>query len=160
MLRPSIALLSLALITASACSPLRRQSGPVEITSTGAVYGSRWNAILATPATLRGAIEIHGTAWMAPDSGRTLVSATISNASPGGIHPWQVRHGRCGSNGQLLGPADAYTPLRVRGDGTATAQATVELSLPSSGDYSVIVYAAPSNMSTVIACGNFAPPIQ
>ncbi|HET7563770.1 MAG TPA: hypothetical protein VFJ96_02150 [Gemmatimonadaceae bacterium] len=160
MLQPRIALLSLALITVSACSSFNRQSAPVKITDTGAITGTRWNAVLATPTSLRGALQINGTAWMAPDSGHTVVSVAISNAPPGGIHPWEVHVGRCGSIGQTLGTADAYTPLKVASNGTASAQVNLNQPLSASVDYSVNVHAASDNMSTIIACGNFAPPIR
>lgn len=160
MFRPRIAGLSLALIVVSACSAFNHQSAPVAITNAGAIYNARWNATLATPATLRGAVEIRGSAWMATDSGHTLVSVSIANAAPGGVHPWEVHEGRCGNDGQILGTAAAYTPLKVGSDGTASIQANVDRALPASGDYSVAVHAAPDNMATVIACGNFAPPIQ
>ncbi len=53
--------------------------------------GSRWTATLATPDALRGAVQIHGSAWMAPpavgDTGRALIEIQIANAAPGGVHP-------------------------------------------------------------------------
>jgi len=157
MISSRIPLLSIALITASACNPFRQKSA-VEVSDTGAITASRWNATLTTPDALTGVLQISGTAWIAPDSGRTLASVAISNAPPGGVHPWDVRQGQCGSNGAIFGPAAAYKPLVVQGDGTARAQARVDLPLPSSGSYYVNVHASSKNMATIIACGNLAPP--
>lgn len=149
--------ISLLLAAACACNPFRQQT-PVEISDSGPSFGSRWNATIATPAALAGAIDIHGTAWMAPSSGRTIAGVTISNAAPGGVHPWHVHQGQCGSNGAILGPADAYPPLNVANDGTASAQANLDIPLPQSGEYHVNVHASSDNMGTIVACGNLAPP--
>jgi hypothetical protein len=149
--------ISLLLMVACACNPFRQQA-PVEISDSGPSYGARWNATLATPASLTGALEVHGTAWMGPSAGNTVAGVSISNAAPGGVHPWQINHGRCGENGPILGSADAYPPLNVAGDGTAAAQASLAIPLPDSGQYHVNVHAASDNMGTIIACGNLAPP--
>jgi hypothetical protein len=149
--------ISLLVAAACACNPFRQQT-PVEISDSGPSFGSRWNATIATPAALAGAIDIHGTAWMAPSSGRTIAGVTISNAAPGGVHPWHVHQGQCGSNGAILGPADAYPPLNVANDGTASAQANLDIPLPQSGEYHVNVHASSDNMGTIVACGNLAPP--
>jgi len=157
MIGSRIALLSIALITASACNPFRQQS-TVEVSETGAIAASRWNATLATPAELSGVVQVTGTGWMAPDSGRTVASVAISNAPPGGVHPWHVHQGRCGSKGPIYGPTDAYAPLVVEGNGTGRAQASLGIPLPSSGSYYVDVHASSNNVATIIACGNLAPP--
>jgi hypothetical protein len=149
--------ISLLLGVACACNPFRQQT-PVAISDSGPSYGSRWNATLATPAALTGALDVHGTAWMAPATGHTTAGVSISNAAPGGTHPWHIHEGRCGGNGPILGPADAYPPLNVANDGTASAQANLDIPLPESGDYYVNVHASSDNMGTIIACGNLAPP--
>lgn len=149
--------IALLLAAAVACNPFRQQPA-VEISDSNPSYGSRWNATLATPSALVGALDVHGTAWMAPVGGRTVASVTMSNAAPGGVHPWHVHQGQCGSNGAIVGPTDAYPPLNVQSDGTATAQASLDMPLPSSGDYHVNVHASSDNMGTIIACGNLAPP--
>jgi Cu/Zn superoxide dismutase len=151
--------LPLLLIVASACNPFRQQT-PVEISASDTASGSRWNATLATPSALTGALDIRGTAWMAPSAGRTLAGVSISNAAPGGVHPWHIHEGRCGGNGAILGPPGAYPPLKVATDGTARAQANLDIPLPQSGQYYVNVHASSDNMGTIIACGNLAPPVR
>lgn len=136
---------------------------PVHINSSKAIpLTTRWNATLASPSTLVGAVQVRGSAWMAPpslsDSGRTLASISISNATPGGVHPWAVHQGQCGTDLGVLGAATAYPLLRVGNHGTAAADITLSVPAPTAGQYYVSVVAAPSNTATVIACGNFAAP--
>ena len=123
---------------------------------------ARWTATLASPKDLHGAVEIHGSAWMAPpavgDSGRALISIQIANAAPGGVHPWAVHRGSCGGDLGIYGSDRAYPPLKVGSDGTATAKTEQTLPPPKAGDYFVEVLAAPSNTTMVIACGNMAAP--
>jgi hypothetical protein len=151
--------LSLLLVVASACNPFRQQT-PVEISASDTSSGSRWNATLATPSALAGALDLRGTAWMAPSGGHTLAGVSISNAAPGGTHPWHIHEGQCGGNGAIVGPPDAYPPLNVASDGTASAQANLPIPLPQSGQYYVNVHASSDNMGTIIACGNLAPPVR
>lgn len=125
---------------------------------------ARWNGTLESPQSLAGAVQIHGTAWIGPatatDSSRTTVSISITNATSGGVHPWAVRQGQCGTDQGPLGAALAYPPLKVGGDGTADAQVTLAQPAPSTGQYYVYVLASPSNTGTIIACGNLASPLH
>lgn len=135
----------------------------VEINPSPAIpMSSRWTATIASPADLRGAVEIHGAGWMAPpslsDSSRTLVEIHIANASPGGVHPWGIHKGSCGNDQGVFGSDRAYSPLKVSGDGTASARIVQTIPTPKTGSYFVEVLGAPSNTELVIACGNLAPP--
>ena len=87
-------------------------------------------------------------------------AVTISNATPGGIHPWHVHRGRCGDNGPIVGDAAAYKPLAVDGNGNASSTARLNVTLPDSGNYYVNVHALATNMGTIISCGNLAPPVS
>jgi hypothetical protein len=123
---------------------------------------SRWTGTLASPQSLQGAVQIHGSAWMAPpsvsDSTRTLISMQIANAAPGGVHPWGVHRGSCGNDQGVFGSDNAYPLLRVNSDGDASARVQQTIPPPKSGSYFVEVLAAPSNTALVIACGNLAAP--
>jgi hypothetical protein len=123
---------------------------------------SRWTGTLATPPNLAGAVQIHGTAWMAQpsmsDSAHTLISLQITNAASGGLHPWSIRQGTCGNDQGEFGSERAYRPLHVGSDGTASATVTQNQPPPRTGSYFVQVVASPTNTGTVIACGNLAPP--
>jgi hypothetical protein len=94
----------------------------------------------------------------AEDQGRTRAAVEIRNAVPGGRHPWHVHRGQCGSDQGILGPADSYKPLEVEGDGRASETAKLSVQLPRSGSFFINVHASARNMSTIVACGNLAPP--
>jgi hypothetical protein len=76
------------------------------------------------------------------------------------MHPWHVHRGQCGSDQGVFGPADAYNPLKVDGDGRATATANLPVQLPRTGSFFINVHASAKNMSTIVACGNLAPPAR
>jgi hypothetical protein len=133
----------------------------VEINPDAQSVSTRWNATLSAPPELAGVSDIRGQGWMAADPkdpGQTRAHVEVSNAVPGGQHPWHVHRGQCGSDQGVFGPADAYKPLKVSGDGRASENATLSVSLPKSGSYFVNVHASAKNMSTIVACGNLAPP--
>ena len=138
--------------------------GPaVEINPQDAVVGVRWNATLATPAQLAGAMQVRGRGWMEQwdrDSTRTRASVSIENAVPGGEHPWHVHLGQCGADRGILGPPDAYEPLKIGGNGRAESTAEIPVPLPMAGQYFINVHASANNLRTIIACGNLAPPIR
>jgi hypothetical protein len=151
--------LASAWLGAAACGGGR----PVEINPRDQMVGTRWNATLATPAELIGATQVKGSGWMGAadgDSSRTQASVSITNAVPGGRHPWHVHVGQCGNDQGIFGNADAYPLLEVRGNGQAQASATVPMPVPTSGQYFINVHASPNNLGTIIACGNLAPPIR
>ncbi len=150
---------ALASLALAACGGGRS----VEIDPQQQFVGSRWNATLATPAALVGASQVRGTGWMGPaerDSATTRAEVSISNAVPGGSHPWHVHRGQCGNDQGIFGEAQAYPLLQVGGNGTAQASATVALPVPTSGQFYISVHASPENLGTVVACGNLAPPIR
>jgi len=133
----------------------------VEIDPNRELVGGRWNAILATPAQLAGAVQVKGAGWMAgeeDDSSKTRAFVAVQNAVPGGEHPWHVHLGQCGADRGILGSADAYEPLRVGGNGEAEAGAELDLPVPVAGQYFINVHASRNNMGTIVACGNLAPP--
>ncbi len=134
----------------------------VEIDPKAQPVVGRWNATLSTPAGLAGALQVTGMGWMGQkdkDTAQTAAHVEIANAAPGGQHPWHVHRGQCGSDQGILGPPDAYKLLKVGGDGKASADATVPVPAPRSGQYFVNVHASAANMNTIVACGNLSPPI-
>jgi hypothetical protein len=155
------------------------QRQAVELSPEREALSRAWTAKLATPPTLRGAIQAQGTATMGPpehangngDNGNgehangagsmTVVDVRLDNVAPGGLHPWQVQRGRCGaaSGDVLLMVNDEGRMLKVGGSGSAHATAELpNTPVPQHGDYSIAVLASRDNASVVIACGNFAPP--
>jgi hypothetical protein len=122
---------------------------------------SRWQGTLNSPRNLTGAVALTGTVWMAPLPGSrgTHVSITIDNATPGGVHPWAVHIGRCGSDDGVFGTSSGLEPLEVDRDGEASASGTLTVRPTEGENYFVSVLAAPSNRDLVVACANLAPPI-
>jgi hypothetical protein len=166
MLRPPITPLIIASALAmAACNPFRsplKQEPVVQVTTHDANVNSRWHGTLASPSNLAGAVQMTGQISMSPgsDAGNTNVALLLANASPGGMHPWQLHRGQCGTDDGVFGSADAYKTLKVDESGRATGSASVPLVMPSDGRYYVSVGASVANAETIVACGNLASPTQ
>ncbi len=146
-------------LSVGGCAMYGKSSG-TEISDSGPGMRNDWTATLVTPSTLSGAVQVRGTAnWMHDGSG-SKVMVSISNATPGGRHPWHIHSGRCGGNGPIVGDPSAYKALEVNGDGNANENASLSMPLPSMSDYYVNIHASPENMGTIIACGNLAAPVR
>lgn len=142
-----------------ACSML--QSKPADEVSTADVnLNSTWHANLASPPELAGAVQMSGSASMAPGrkQGTTQVVLTLANTSPGGVHPWAIHRGQCSADEGVFGALDNYAPLRVDSKGTGVSNATVAITAPVAGNFFVSVQASPANPALTVACGNLAAP--
>ncbi|MGH7720475.1 MAG: hypothetical protein ACREON_16715 [Gemmatimonadaceae bacterium] len=159
MIAPRVVALLLMAALQLSCNPFRREQA-VEITTSDIPLNARWNGTLGTPSTLAGAVQIRGSTWMGSPEGSSSTTAEVrvSNATPGGRHPWHVHQGQCGSDGGIWGDASDYGTIAIDNDGNGSARATIDLPTPSSGNYYVNVHAAPNNLGTIVACGNLAPP--
>lgn len=153
----------LLLVPTAACNPFYR-TPPVQVADDDGALNTRWHATLASPASLAGAIQMNGSATMAPgaDASSTTITINLANASPGGVHPWAAHWGQCGTanDGGVFGSPEAYAPLTVSSDGQATGTASVPLATPSTGRYFVVVLASEANRGMIVACGNLAPPTR
>lgn len=157
MHRHQILLTGVVALSIAGCNPFRQ---PARLETDPTLY-QRWNAALATPSELSGAVQLHGSAWMAPasDGRRTQVSVSVRNATPGGVHPWEIREGRCGDDeGDFFGESEDYKHIKVDDDGEGTVTAAIREDFPEDGEYFVLVHASPNNLNTIVACGNLAPP--
>lgn len=160
---PMTSLRSLALVAAAltlgACSTFQPKSA-VEESATNVTLNSSWHARIASPSELAGAVQMNGSASMAPGTkrGTTEVAMTLGNTSPGGVHPWAIHRGQCGADEGVFGALENYPPLRVGSDGTGSSRATVALDTPTGGDYFVSVQASQANHELTVACGNLAAP--
>jgi hypothetical protein len=152
-------LLAVSAFALTFCNPFHHESA-VEVSTKDENLNARWHANLATPAELAGAVQMNGSASMAPGtkSGTTIVSLALANATPGGVHPWQLHRGQCGSDDGIVGSAGAYPLAKVGRDGHATASANLTLDTPTVGNYFVSVSASAANDAVTVACGNLAPP--
>ncbi|MBX3145950.1 MAG: hypothetical protein KF785_04220 [Gemmatimonadales bacterium] len=66
---------------------------------------------------------------------------------------WQIHQGRCGSGGQTVGSASAYSALRTDAQGAATSTATIAGPLSEGSEYAVSVHSGSAG-SPAIACGD------
>ena len=111
----------------------------------------------ATLAPAKGG-TIAGTATVAPgtSAGTTVATVSITGGKPGAVYPWHVHVGKCGMTpgGKVWGDGSAYKPLTAGSDGSAKATATISMAVPMSGDYYVNIHASPSDMGTIVSCGN------
>ena len=148
-----------------ACNPFRsplKQDPVVRVTTNDANVNSRWNGTLTSPSNLAGAVQMTGSISMSPGSsaGNTNVALLLANASPGGLHPWQLHRGQCGTDDGVFGSPEAYKTLKVDEYGRASSMANVPLVMPNDGRYYVSVGASVANAETIVACGNLASPTQ
>jgi hypothetical protein len=153
------ALVLASLFSVAACTPFHHD--PVSEVKQDVNVNSRWRASLVSPAALAGAVQIKGSGSMQPTGKNgegTLLSVSISNATPGGVHPWQVRRGQCGADEGAFSSGAHYQPVKVGDDGRGEAGITVPGATPEAGEFFVTVAASAANPETVVACGNLAPP--
>jgi len=152
------ALVLASVLALAACNPFHRE--PVSEVKRDVNVNTRWRASLVSPAALAGAVQMRGSASMQPTSGGdgTVLSVSMSNATPGGAHPWQVRRGQCGADAGAFSSTATYKPLKIGDDGRGESGTTVPTVTPEVGEFFVTVYASAANAETVVACGNLAPP--
>ena len=162
---PLHAILAAGALALVACNPFRspmKQAPVVQVTTRDANANARWHGTLTSPSNLAGAVQMTGSIAMTPGSNadRTNVALVLANASPGGMHPWQLHRGQCGTDNGVFGSASDYKTLKVDEQGRASGSATVEAPMPSDGQFFVSVGASDANASTIVACGNLASPTQ
>ena len=148
-----------------ACNPFRsplKQDPVVRVTTNDANVNSRWHGTLTSPSNLAGAVQMTGQISMSPGGspGNTSVALLLANASPGGLHPWQLHRGQCGTSDGVFGTPEAYSTIKVDEFGRASSTANVPLVMPTDGRYFVSVGASAANPQTIVACGNLASPTQ
>lgn len=154
-------LIIVGVVALAACNPFRSplKKDPVVEVTRDANLNSRWNGSLASPANLAGAVQIRGVASMTPATrGGTQVNLDLSNATPGGQHPWQLRRGQCGADEGEFGQAEAYKPVKIDDQGRGSSNAIITDTMPTDGRFYVRVGASAANVETVVACGNLAAP--
>ncbi len=151
--------LGAAVLALSACSLIQPKPA-VQESGSNVNLNTSWHASIASPAELAGAVQMNGSASMAPGRkrGTTYIVMKLGNTSPGGVHPWAIHRGQCGADEGVFGVLDDYPPLRVGSDGTGMSSATVEIDTPTAGNYFASVQASAQNRSLIVACGNLAAP--
>lgn len=112
--------------------------------------GEDWNGSLQA----RGGSAITGSFKAYVEGGKTTISINLANAMAGQRLPWHIHEGTCTQDMGIVGDPSAYAPIVVGNDGTATANATLTISLDEAKDYFVNIHASPTNMQTIVACGD------
>ena len=98
---------------------------------------------------------VHGTATAHSMNGSQTVNLQISGGTSGATYPWHIHTGSC-SDGMtpIVGDPALYTALGTSGDGTASLMATIPITLSDNQRYHVNVHASPTDMGTIVACGD------
>ena len=152
VVRTTLAALAAVCSLAASASRNPATSASTPPTASRAAQGMKWTATL-TPT---GAVKIAGVATVAPGTtaGTSVAMISITGGTPGATYPWHVHTGKCGSNGGVVGTGSAYKPLVASADGTAKQTAMLSVAAPTTGDFHVNVHASPTNMATIVSCGN------
>ena len=102
--------------------------------------------------------NITGTAAVSPaTTGAMTATVNISGATAGDVHPWHVHTGTCATGGGVVGPGSAYTPLTVAAGGSASSTASIPAVLDGTQKYHVNIHTSPTDMGTIVACGDLTP---
>jgi hypothetical protein len=112
--------------------------------------GEDWSGSLAA----RGGSGITGSFKALVNEGKTNVSVNLANAMAGQRLPWHIHEGTCDNDMGIVGSASAYPVIVVANDGTASVNALVGVSLDEAKDYFINVHASPTNLQTIVACGD------
>jgi hypothetical protein len=150
---------ALALAAAAGCSPSYTSAGtsgetPAPSTSAAADMAgmTQYSANLGAMngSTVHGTATVHS---MAAD--QQTVNVQISGGTPGATYPWHIHTGSC-SDGMtpVVGNGALYTALGTSGDGTASVTVTIPVTLDPNQRYHVNVHASPTDMGTIVACGD------
>lgn len=152
-----IATAAVAVLFAAACAKtVKVETDPatgradVDVQRAGAAEG--WSGTLNAV----GGSGVTGSARGTTGHDMTHVTVMVMGARPGATLPWHVHEGKCGdASPPIVGPASAYPPLVVGADGHATAEAHLNLDLNEAKNYIVNVHASPTNLGTIVACGDY-----
>ena len=108
-----------------------------------------------TLASMSGS-AITGTSSGQTGADKTTVTVNIAGATAGATHPWHIHEGTCAdANAPVVGAASAYPALVVGADGRATAQASLTVGLNEAKNYIINIHQSPTNLGTIVACGDF-----
>ena len=94
-----------------------------------------------------------GSVFARPMGGGTQVTLTVEGGIAGSRYGWDLREGACGSTGRLLGDVNAFQPVILGDRGVGNSIAQVAVPLEASQQYSVNLYADPSERTIRIGCG-------
>lgn len=143
-----------AALLVAACSSGQSDTGDVGPSNPDMNMGDAdrpmWTAeIEATTSNGHGG---NASVWL--EGNGTVVRVTLNRGASGGVHPWHIHEGRCGSGGGVVGSAGAYPILDVGTDNRVTATARIGVPLDHGGQYYVNIHQSRDAMGTIVGCGN------
>jgi hypothetical protein len=152
-----IATIAVAVLAATACAKtVKVETDPasgradVDVQRPGAAQN--WRGTLSPV----GGSGVSGTARGTSANNMSHVMVSVSGAQPGARLPWHVHEGRCGdASPPIVGSPGAYPVMTVGADGRASAQAHLNLDLNEAKNYIVNVHASPTNLGTIVSCGDY-----
>ena len=112
--------------------------------------GEDWNGSLSA----RGGSAITGSFRAYVLEGKTQVTVNLANAMAGQRLPWHVHEGTCDRDMGIVGGASSYPVITVANDGTASSTTVLNVGLDEAKDYIINVHASPTNLQTIVACGD------
>ena len=120
--------------------------------ATNGAFDHEWKTVLKPGAgsNITGEAEVEGK----DKDKKAEAEISIKGAAAGSVLPWHVHQGKCGDNGSIIGDPAAYPPLKVKDDGSAKAEAKLNIEAPTSGEYYVNVHKSASDLKTIVACGD------
>lgn len=136
----------------AACGPSGTPQLPAPADPARGVAGQQWMANLQPVGTS----TVSGTANVSAGDGnqQTRVTINIAGADPGTILPWHIHRGQCGSNQGIHGDPRAYPGISAGQQGTAELHVVLPIEPPAGGNFMINVHRSPSDMRTIVACGN------
>jgi hypothetical protein len=112
--------------------------------------GEDWSGSLSP----RGGSAITGSFKAFVAEGKTNVSVNIANAMAGQQLPWHIHEGTCENDMGIFAGASSYPIMTVGNDGRASSNVVLNATLDEAKDYIVNVHASPTNLQTIVACGD------
>jgi hypothetical protein len=140
------AVVLLAGLTLAACSARGGEDDDVSLSD---MFGD-WSSELEA----RNNSGVRGTGGVQSVAAGAAARVTIRGATSGSHHPWHIHRGTCSTGGAIVGDPNAYTPLHVGADGTATSTATIGVALNEEERYHINIHRSPSEMNVIISCGD------
>jgi superoxide dismutase, Cu-Zn family len=89
-----------------------------------------------------------------PSDKKTAVNLKFEHDVAGADRPWHIHHGTCAKPGIILGGARIYPAIKVDAKGTGSANLTLPIVFPDTGDFYLSIHESATNMSKVVACGD------
>jgi hypothetical protein len=147
---PALLAAAVALVAGCAQRPMDTDTGRLEVISWRAAIERVDHAdSLTAPAGMVGSLVVRP----ASNAITTMATLVLSNATPYASYPWHIHAGGCGSQGGIVGPTDAYTPITIGAAGRGEATVTLPFSTPTAGSFSVNVHKSETELGTIVACG-------